>query len=338
MHLVALVESESHVCCRYRLAALRPHLAAAGHTMELRSLPCSWYGQISLSSDLAGADEVILQRRLLSPVVLGLLRRRVRRLIFDFDDAVWLRDSYSPKGFDDPRRARRFRAVVRASDAIVAGNEFLAAEARRWTAPERVCIIPTCVDVEKYRASVGQASSPSAFTLVWVGSSSTLKGLERFAPTLSAIGRAVPGTQLKIICDRFIDIPHLPVHRCPWDERTEAAEIAAADVGIGWVPDDPWSRGKCGLKVLQYQAAGLPVVANPVGVHAGMVRDSQTGLLATTTEEWIAAVRRLVAEPALRQRLGAAARRQVEDCYSVAAAAQGWLRVIEEPGVRRLAG
>jgi glycosyltransferase involved in cell wall biosynthesis len=316
--------------------------------LELHPFPRGWYGRFSIGRDLEAADAVILQRRLLSPLLLGLLRRRVRRLIFDFDDAVWLRDSYSPKGFDDPRRSRRFRAAVRAADVIVAGNEFLAAEVRRWTASDRVRDFPPWVVVKRYRGRAGSVSDGSAnkrsgrsrsrLTLVRVGSSSTLKGLERFAPTLSAIGHAVSGTRLKIICDRFIDIPHLPVDRCSWDEHTEAAEIASADVGIGWVPDDAWSRGKCGLKVLQYQAAGLPVVANPVGVHAEMVRDGETGLLATTIEDWIIAVRRLAAEPALRQRLGAAARRQVEERYSVAAAARGWLRIIEQLAVRRLAG
>jgi glycosyltransferase involved in cell wall biosynthesis len=337
---------------------LRPLLAAAGHTLELHPFPRGWHGRFSLGRGLEEADAVILQRRLLSPLVLGLLRRRIRRLIFDFDDAVWLRDSYSPKGFDDPRRSRRFRAIVRAADINVAGNGFLAAEARRWCAANRVRVIPTCVDMERYPSPgppptrggeeeggwfsppslLGKGAGGLGLCLVWVGSSSTLKGLERFAPTLSAIGHAVPGTRLKIICDRFIDIPHLPVDRCTWNERTEAAEIASADVGIGWVPDDPWSRGKCGLKVLQYQVAGLPVVANPVGVQAEMVRDGETGLLATTTEDWITSVRRLAAEPALRQRLGAAARRQVVERYSVAAAARGWLQIIEQLTARRLAG
>jgi glycosyltransferase involved in cell wall biosynthesis len=328
VQLVALVEAEDHVCCRYRLAAFRTHLAAAGHTLELRALPRSWYGRLTLGRDLAHADAVILQRKLLPRATTALLRRRVRNLLFDYDDAVWLRDSYSAKGFDDPRRSRRFRSVVRECDLVIAGNAYLAAEARRWTTPDRVTIIPTCVDVAKYPLPGPPASRPH-LQLVWVGSSSTLRGLEQFTSTLSAIGQAAPGTRLKLVCDRFLDIPHLPVDRCTWNEATEPAEIAAADVGIGWVPDDPWSRGKCGLKVLQYQAAGLPVIANPVGVQADFVRDGETGFRATTTEEWVSAVRRLAADAELRSRLGAAGRDAVLGLHLPAAGAARWVAALE---------
>ena len=94
------------------------------------------------------------------------------------------------------------------------------------------------------------------------------------------------------------------------------------------MPDDPWSRGKCGLKVLQYQAAGLPVVANPVGVQTEFVRDGQTGFLATTTEEWVSAIRQLAGDAETRRRLGAAGRRQVEAGYSVAAGAAKWVAAL----------
>jgi glycosyltransferase involved in cell wall biosynthesis len=95
------------------------------------------------------------------------------------------------------------------------------------------------------------------------------------------------------------------------------------------VPDDPWSRGKCGLKVLQYQAAGLPVIANPVGVQAELVRNGETGLLARTAYEWVAAVRRLAYDPELRRRLGAAGRRTVEERYSVEAGARTWVERLD---------
>lgn len=327
MRIVALVESEDHVCCRYRVAAFRDSFAAAGHRLDIRVLPQSTFGRLAIGRGLADADAVIVQRRLLPRWAVALLRRRVRRLIFDFDDAVWLRDSYSPSGFDDPKRAQRFRAIVAASDLVMAGNDFLADEAARFIAREWVNVIPTCVEPAKYPVST--PSTHAGIQLVWVGSRSTLRGLGRFTEALSAIGRAVPGTRLKLICDRFLAIPDLPVDDCVWSEATEAAEIASADVGISWVPDDPWSRGKCGLKVLQYQAAGLPVIANPVGVHAAMVRAGETGFPATTTAEWVSAVQQLAADIVLRRRLGQAGRRRVEECYSVAAGARRWIRALE---------
>jgi glycosyltransferase involved in cell wall biosynthesis len=270
---------------------------------------------------------VILQRKLLPRWAVALLRRRARKLVFDFDDALWLRDSYAPQGFDDPKRLRRFRAAVAAADLVVAGNDFLAAEAARHTSPERVHVIPTCVEPANY--PLASHSRCDGVQLVWVGSQSTLRGLEQFAGTLSAIGRHVPGVRLKLVCDRFLSFPDLPIDECHWREDTEAAEIAAADVGISWVPDDAWSRGKCGLKVLQYQAAGLPVLLNPVGVHVQMVSDGVTGLTATTADEWVAAVARLAADPVLRRQLGLAGRRQVEERYSVTAGARAWVAALE---------
>src|SRR5207253_3934259 len=118
---------------------------------------------------------------------------------------------------------------------------------------------------------------------------------------------------LKLICDRFLSLRHLPVVRCRWSQAGETAALADADIGISWVPDDLWSRGKCGLKVLQYMAAGLPVVANPVGVQAELVRHGENGFLARTPDEWAEAVGRLAHDPELRRRMGQAGRRLVED-------------------------
>jgi glycosyltransferase involved in cell wall biosynthesis len=165
--------------------------------------------------------------------------------------------------------------------------------------------------------------------LVWVGSASTLRGLEAARPLLEEVGRRVPGLRLKLVCDSFLRLRHLAVVPCPWSQAAEAADIAAADVGISWLPDDLWSRGKCGLKVLQYMAAGLPVVANPVGVQADLVRSGETGLLARTPAEWADALGRLAADPELRRRLGAAGRRRVEADFSVASGASRWLRLLE---------
>jgi glycosyltransferase involved in cell wall biosynthesis len=173
--------------------------------------------------------------------------------------------------------------------------------------------------------------------LVWIGSSSTLQGLEAIRPTLEVVGRCWPGLRLKLVCNRFLRLQALPVVNCPWTEAGEAAALAAADIGISWLPDDAWSRGKCGLKILQYMAAGLPVVANPVGVQADLVRHGETGYLVETPAQWAEAVGRLAHDPALRRALGRAGRRRVEAEFSVAAGATRWLGLLEQFGRRRTA-
>lgn len=326
MDVVALVSSPDHVCCRYRLEAFRPALESAGHTLRYQTLPRNLFARLPSYRHLRTADVVIVQRKLLPPTEVSLLRRYAQHLVFDYDDAIWFRDSYSPKGFFSRRRTARFRAMAQVADLMVAGNAVLAAEGRRHAIPGRVVTVPTCVEPASYPLAV-HTPKPS-LTLVWVGSSSTLRGLERFRNTLEAIGQAVPGVRLKLVCDQFLQFQHLPVDPVPWSALTEAGEIASADVGIGWVPDDPWSRGKCGLKVLQYQAAGLPVIANPVGVQADFVRNDVTGFRAETPEEWVAAVRKLATDATLRQRFGTAGRTQLIEKYSVAAGGTAWLNLL----------
>jgi glycosyltransferase involved in cell wall biosynthesis len=325
MQLVALVDGPDHVCCRYRVAAFRPWLELAGHSVELVGLPRSWPRRWLLFRRLRGAN-VLIQRHLLPGWQLAQLRANAARLLFDFDDAVFLRDSYAPEGPNHPRKLRRFVATMRACDAVVAGNPFLAEHAALYADPQRVHVIPTCIDETRYAPTEG--GSGDGKELVWIGSSSTLQGIERMAPMLEAVGAAFPGLRLKVICDRFPTFRNLAVVRVPWREATEAADLASSDVGISWVPDDLWSRGKCGLKLLQYMAAGLPLITNPVGVHRDIVLDGETGCLATTAEQWRDAVWSLCHDAEERRRVGRAGRRRLEAGYSVSVGAQRWVELL----------
>jgi glycosyltransferase involved in cell wall biosynthesis len=328
MDLIALVESADHVCCRYRLAAFQPHLERAGHRLELRPFPRAWWPRLRLGYAVRPADVVIVQRRLLPAWQLALLRNGARRLVFDFDDAVFLRDSYAPRGVHCWGRRRRFAAIVRAADAVVAGNQFLVDMAAHHGRGGHVQCIPTCVRPELYPLAEHRRVG-AGVEMVWIGSSSTLRGLELARPFVEAAGRRQPGLRLKLVCDRYLQFSHLKVVPCPWSEASEATELASADIGVSWVPDDAWSRGKCGLKVLQYLAAGLPVVANPVGVQAEMVRHGDNGFLAETPDEWAEAVGRLANDPELRRRMGQAGRRLVEGRYRVEVGARRWLEVLD---------
>ncbi|HMF18346.1 MAG TPA: glycosyltransferase family 4 protein [Gemmataceae bacterium] len=331
MRIVALVKSPEHVCCRYRLAAFRPDLEAAGHRLELRTWPRRWQAR-RWGREIGSADMIILQRKIPPPWMLSLFRQAAPCLIYDFDDAVFIRDSFTGWGPHWPGRARSFARVVRAAEVVVAGNRFLFDHAALWTGPEKIHLVPTCLDPDRY--PLARHTSKKNIQLVWIGSSSTLRGMERVRPLLEMLGQRLPGLQWKIICDRFLKLNVLPVIRCPWSEAGEAIDLASADIGISWLPDDLWSQGKCGLKILQYMAAGLPVVANPVGMQASLVRDGETGFLVRTEDEWHDAIARLAADPGLRRHMGLAGRAVVEANYNMTGAAGYWRDLLEKLGSR----
>jgi glycosyltransferase involved in cell wall biosynthesis len=328
VRLTALVEHVEHVCCRYRLAALRPFLESAGHELHFQTLPRGWLARFRTLHASRRTDAVIVQRKMLHASQLYVLRQRPPFLLFDFDDAVFMRDSYSAKGLYNPFRLKRFTTMVQAADAVIAGNGFLKEQALLCGA-KRSYIVPTCVDPQRYPMALHRRGASEA-QLVWIGSRSTLQSILVMQPILEQICRCWPGVRLKLVCDRFPQLPFMPMLPCPWSEASEGVELAAADIGISWLPDDFWSRGKCGLKILQYMAAGLPVVANPVGVQSDMVRHGENGFLATTPEEWVDAVGRLARDPELRQRMGQAGRQRVERDFSVRAGAARWLAFLDD--------
>jgi glycosyltransferase involved in cell wall biosynthesis len=328
MKVLALVDALDHVCCRYRIEAYRSALDAAGWQLTIQPFGRGLASRLLQIAGTARFDVTIVQRKLLPRWQIRSIRQRSRRLIFDFDDAILFRDSYDPRGPQCPRRAARFAAVVGLADMVIAGNDFLAGCAARGGARAgRIAVIPTCVDIGAYPPSTRAGPRPG-LDLVWIGSSSTLRGLELQRPLWQRIGREVPGVRLRLICDRFPDFTPLPVVAVPWSEATEAGALAAGDVGVSWIPDDLWSRGKCGLKVLQYQASGLPVLANPVGVHPALIEHGRTGFLVDTDDAWVEAIRALAADPGQRLRMGAAAQAVVASRYSVAAWKAGFVAAV----------
>jgi glycosyltransferase involved in cell wall biosynthesis len=231
---------------------------------------------------------------------------------------------------------RRFRSIVQAADVVVAGNHYLAELAQRLTQTDKVRCIPTCVNPDKYPRAIHERAGVGV-VLTWIGSASTLRGLGSLLPVLEEVGRRRPGLILKLICDRFFSLHHVRVEPQTWSEDTEGQDLATSDIGLSWLPDDDWSRGKCGLKILQYMAAGLPVVANPVGLQAELVRHGDNGFLAATPDEWLQAIQRLAEDPGLRQRMGCQGRDLVQQRFSVSAGAREWLPVLKGIAGRRAA-
>jgi glycosyltransferase involved in cell wall biosynthesis len=318
MRALILTERLDDPCYRYRLEVFLPALAERGINVETVRLRRGMVERTRQLVAAGGADVVILQRKLLSVVQIGMLRSVARRIVFDLDDALFHRDRDQQGRFVRWKLATRFWATMRATDLVIVGNDYLRQQAESYVDPARVQVVPTCVDPGRYPLARHDAVGADV-RLAWIGQACTLQGMSGAGECLSAAGQRLTGLTMRLVCDTRIDVENLNVELCPWSVATEAADLAAADIGVSWLADIPFNRGKCGLKVLQYMAAGLPVVANPIGVTPQLVIHGETGYLASTPDEWAEAIARLAANPALRRQMGAAGRKIVEERYSIEA-------------------
>lgn len=206
----------------------------------------------------------------------------------------------------------KFAALARNARIVLAGNPYLADWARGAGCSD-VRLLPTVVDSARYPVlpCPGGASGPA--TVGWIGSPSTARYLDMVGGALARLGTAV---RLRVVGASDLALP-VPAACAPWREETETEELGRFDIGIMPLPDNPWERGKCGYKLIQYMAAGRPVVASPVGVNTSLVRHGVNGFLAEGEDAWADALGRLAADPDLRARMGAAGRRLVEEHYAL---------------------
>ncbi|MBL6690643.1 MAG: glycosyltransferase family 4 protein [Pseudomonadales bacterium] len=307
MKALFIGKSAHNPSTRYRLEPVAQWLREAGHEVMVSYEP-GFFEQLKLLLAAGSVDVVFIQRKLLSGLMVRLLRSRVSRMTFDFDDAVFLRSN----GLVSETRISRFKTVVSLSDHIFAGNRYLCDAAMRYgESPE---ITPTCVDVVRYEPAVRKLEE---FTLVWIGSSSTSRYLESIREELEEIGRQLPRIRLRVIADFEFSLEHMEVDNVTWSEELEVSALKECHVGIAPMKDDNWTRGKCALKVIQYMAAGLPVVSSDVGANRDVLEEGETGFLVSGRNQWSSTINRLEASAETRARMGANAREQAEQRYSL---------------------
>ena len=309
---------------RVRVAALIEPLRRRGFELDARVRSKSPGKRWELFRSARDYHAVLLQRKLLDPSDASVLRRHARRIFYDVDDAVMYHAK--PVGwFSRWRTTRRFRATAAILDHVVAGNEYLADLFRKQGAPAAT-VLPTVVDPARYQVKVHAPTD--APRLVWIGSRSTLPYLRELVPTLDRAARDLPGLRLITIADATVETTAIPVEHVPWTAEGEAAALARGDIGVAPTPCDPWTLGKCGFKIVQYMAAGLPVVASPVGANAEIVREGETGFLPASLDDWPALIAKLAGDASLRATMGEAGRKRVESQYSIEHAADVWARLL----------
>lgn len=330
MRILFLTSGDDVPSSRFRVLQYLPYLRQRGHDCSVAvSRPPKYRGWRWLGNRLSNfprslfrladfmrtavsrPDVVVIERELFSSN-LALFERMFRRiapaLVLDVDDGLFL------------QHPRKFRLLAKMCDVVIAGNELIAEKSR--TINPRTVVIPTALDLPRYQLKEEVVGAPKKLIVGWTGTAGNFSQLQTIAEPLRRLSRE-HDVELRIIAE------HRPAPKLlgdgidirfqPWNRESEIDDLRQFDLGLMPLPDDEWSRYKCGLKILQYMACGIPAIASPVGVNADIIHHGQNGLLATSDEEWEAALQQLAGDADLRRRLAAAGRATVEERFSVEA-------------------
>lgn len=330
MKLIAFAHAVQDPACRFRIGQYIPYFEKAGWEVSLRTRrpPYPWVTpwrnhvlrathretallcrRLRRRWDIhaaEGFDAVFLNRDLLEGKFQyeGALFRRNPRVVFDFDDAIFLGE-----------KAAHIGQICEKAAWVIAGNEYLAGFARRFSS--RVSVIPTVVDTDQYVNASDLSSRP--IRVGWLGSDQSIREtLYPHVPMLAELQSQL-SFQFVVVSQPRPDLPSssLRWEFVEWSPLVETRIAALFDIGIMPLVDEPFQSGKCGCKILQYMSASLPVVASPVGINCQLIDNGTRGLLASGKEGWREALAMLIAAPALRLSMGQAGRAFVEQNYSV---------------------
>lgn len=313
MKIAFLVTRLEKPSARYRVLQYIPFLEKNRFMPEVFKIPRNHFERLKLFRKMINFDLVFLQKKLFGSFEWNLLRRSSKKIIYDFDDAVMFRDPMK-KSQISLRRKKIFAKTVKGADIVIAGNKYL----KKLASVEspKVFVIPTSIDMIRYKEKQSDFLSDKII-LGWIGSSSTLFYLKKMKGILDDVFDKFPHTRLKIVGDDFFDCDRMPVIKKLWKYEEEIDDLHTFDIGLMPLSDDIWSQGKCGLKLLQYMAVGIPAVCSPVGVNQKIVNDGINGYLAHGEGEWIEKVSTLIRDRQLRHTMGRKGRKTVFQFYSV---------------------
>ena len=333
--------------CRFRIAQFIPYLKSFGIDVTLDSLftpeffrlvykpghyarKAVTFAALSLKRldslrDSSRYDLILVYREIfpIGPAFVERLLGARRRppIVFDFDDAIFLPSvSDANRLIAALKRPQKVSSIIRHSDHVITGNEYLADYARRFN--PAVTTIPTCVDTERFvPASETVRSALSAQSRLpvigWIGSPTTASYIRGLAGVLRRVRDRHPFVLRVSGADVPLTIPGVEIENRPWSLADEVTLFNTCDIGVYPLADDEWSKGKCGFKAIEFMACGVPVIAAAFGVNRTIVQDGVNGFLAVSEDEWVEKLSRLLSEAELRRRFAVAGRRTIEEGYSL---------------------
>lgn len=249
-----------------------------------------------------------------------------KKVIFDFDDAIWLSNTSASNPFIAFfKRYRNAENTCAWAWKVSCGNVYLRDHAARFN--PHALINPTTIDTDGHHNRVKDHVGEKT-VIGWTGTHSTIKYLDRMIPILQKLEREFD-FEFLVIADRAPDIDLKSLRFVPWSKETEIDDLLRMDVGIMPLEDDPWAKGKCGFKALQYMALGIPAMVSPVGVNTEIVTHGENGWVCASDADWEQTFRQVLSTPAVLPQYAQAARETVVNRYSVRSNADNFLSLFE---------
>jgi len=318
MKVLFLLKSGKTPSSRIRVLDLLPALRENGIEADVEILPDTFLKRRRLFKKAKDYPVTFLQKRLLSVFDFRELRKNARRLVFDFDDAIYCKNascSPDPADYESSTRAGKFKRTVAGSDLIIAANNVLAGKVRELNASVPVEIIPSSVDVGAIipKADYKLSSPP---VVGWIGTKSTLRYLELISSAFTDL-RAKRDFVLRVVSNEPFRQTGVNVEFVRWSLGNQNTELGKFDIGIMPLSRDPFSEGKASYKLLQYLAAGVPSVCSPVGMNSDVANNGEYCLTASDSAEFASRMLSLLDNCELRRKLGLSGRKLVERKYAL---------------------
>ncbi|WBA41984.1 glycosyltransferase family 4 protein [Hymenobacter canadensis] len=248
-----------------------------------------------------------------------------KKIIYDFDDAIWIPNtSEANKVVAGVKWHHKVGSICRWAYKISCGNVYLRDYARQFN-PNAV-VNPTTIDTVNLHNRVRDQKAPGRLVIGWTGTHSTLKYLEQVVPVLAELEQQYD-FEFRVISNQPPELPLRSLNFQPWRKDTEIEDLAGLHIGLMPLEDDPWAKGKCAFKALQYMALGIPALVSPVGMNTEVVQPGVNGYVCTTAADWRQALETLMQDPELRIKLGEQARATIVERYSVMANEQNFLNL-----------
>lgn len=304
-------ENKSLPSLRLRLLKLEPYLQQHYKIIYKKS-PNNLIEFLKLEKEIGRAEIVIIQKQLLPPLILILIRNFAKKLYFDFDDFVHIRLAKNGEPEFSRKCLSRFRLTCKLCDAVIAGNNILMKKALDCGA-KTVHVVPTAVSlITTERKPLARSNF---LNIGWIGSSPNLVYLERIEPVFLELSEKSIDFRLCVMCDSPPEFKKFKnTYFTKWSEEGEADFLDSLDIGLMPLPDNEHTRGKCAYKALQYMSHGIPVILSDVGVNGQWTKGA--GFIANNSQEILQAIYSLMNSTELRKTLGARGRHIVNKYFS----------------------